>query len=504
VHGDLYGPILPATPSGGGYFLLLVDDKSRFMWLSVMSTKDQAAAAIKMFQGRAEAESGLKLGVLRTDRGGEFTSVEFVEYCAAEGVRRQLTASYSPQQNGVVERRNGMVVAMAQSMLKAKGLLGWFWGEAVNTVVYILNRCPTKSVTGMTPFEAWYGKKPAVHHLKTFGCLAYVRNTTPHLKKLEDRGRKMIFVGYERGTKAYRAYDPVTGRVHITRDVIFNEEAQWDWSHDEEGGTAAGNVDDTFTVEFTTRYAPGEQEEMSGEEAATPGTPLVATSAWRDGPSASPPGTPPAATMTPSASTPPVHFVTPPPLQGDKLDADHDDDVPLRFREMDDVMGPGSLPGYAVRDLGDGRLLAVSVEEPASLAQLQKEVCWRRVMEEELRSIEENRTWTLTELPQGQRAIGFKWVFKVKSDEHGAVVRHKARLVVKGYAQRHGIDYDEVFAPVARMEAVRLLLALAAHEGWEVHHMDVKTAFLNGDLQEVVFVEQAPGFVQAGQEHKVY
>jgi len=196
--------------------------------------------------------------------------------------------------------------------------------------------------------------------------------------------------------------------------------------------------------------------------------------------------------------------MTPPPLQGDELDADHDDDVPLRFRAMDDVMGPGSPPGYAVRDLGDGRLLAVSAEEPASLAQAQKEACWRRAMEEELRSIEENRTWTLTELPQGQRAIGLKWVFKVKRDEHGAVVRHKARLVVKGYAQRHGIDYDEVFAPVARMEAVRLLLALAAHEGWEVHHMDVKTAFLNGDLQEEVFVEQAPGFAQAGQEHKVY
>ena len=195
--------------------------------------------------------------------------------------------------------------------------------------------------------------------------------------------------------------------------------------------------------------------------------------------------------------------MTPPPLQGDELDADHDDDVPLRFRAMDDVMGPGSPSGYAVRDLGDGRLLAVSAEEPASLAQAQKEACWRRAMEEELRSIEENRTWTLTELPQGRRAIGLKWVFKVKRDEYDAVVRHKARLVVKGYAQRHGIDYDEVFAPVARMEAVRLLLALAAHEGWEVHHMDVKTAFLNGDLQEEVFVEQAPGFAQKGQEHKV-
>ena len=104
------------------------------------------------------------------------------------------------------------------------------------------------------------------------------------------------------------------------------------------------------------------------------------------------------------------------------------------------------------------------------------------VMEEELRTIEENRTWTLTELPPGQRAIGLKWVYKVKKDEHGTVVQHKARLIIKGYWQRQGIIYDEVFAPVARLEAVRLLLALAAHEGWEVHHMDVKTTFLNSDI----------------------
>jgi transposase InsO family protein len=126
------------------------------------------------FQARAEAEAGCKLRAFRTDRGGEFTSKAFMEYCATDGVQRQLTAPYSPQQNGVVERRNGMVVETARSLLKAKGLPGWFWGEAVLTAVYLLNRAPTKSVEGMTPFEAWYGKKPAVHHLRTFGCLVYV------------------------------------------------------------------------------------------------------------------------------------------------------------------------------------------------------------------------------------------------------------------------------------------------------------------------------------------
>jgi hypothetical protein len=113
-------------------------------------------------------------------------------------------------------------------MLKAKGLPNWFWGEAVQTVVYVLNRAPIKGLKGATPFEIWYGKKPSVHQLHTFGCIAYVKNTKPHLSKLEDRGHKMIFVGYEKGTKAYRVYDPVTHKVHITCDVVFDEATQWD------------------------------------------------------------------------------------------------------------------------------------------------------------------------------------------------------------------------------------------------------------------------------------
>jgi hypothetical protein len=267
VHGDLCGPIAPATPRGNRYFLLLVDDLTRYMWVAAIPSKDHAVAAIKEIQARAEGESGHKLRALRTDQGREFTSVEFAEYCAADRVHRQHAAPYSPQQNGVVERRNGTVVAAARSMLKGRGLPGWFWGEAVSTAVYVLNRCPTKSVDGMTSFEAWHGKKPAVHHLKTFGCIVYVRNTKPHLKKLEDRGRKMIFVGYERGTKAYHAYDPISRSVHVTRDVVFDEQAQWDWGTDDDTDEMSGN-DDVFTVEYSIvdQTAPEDEGAMVAPE----------------------------------------------------------------------------------------------------------------------------------------------------------------------------------------------------------------------------------------------
>jgi hypothetical protein len=179
------------------------------MWISTLVSKDQAAATIREYQVRVEGESGCRLLMLCRDRGGEFNSKQFV-YCQANSVQQQLIEAYSPQQNGVVERCNVMVIGAAQSMMKAKSLPGWFWGEAVITAVYLLNRVPCKANDGKTPFEVWYGKTPAVHHLKTFGCVVYVRNTKPRLKKLDDRGRKMIFVGYVRGMKAYRAYDPIT------------------------------------------------------------------------------------------------------------------------------------------------------------------------------------------------------------------------------------------------------------------------------------------------------
>jgi hypothetical protein len=142
-------------------------------------------------------------------------------------------------------------------------------------------------------------------------------------------------------------------------------------------------------------------------------------------------------------------------------------------------------------------------EEPMLFIEAEKEDCWHRAMLDELQSIDENKTWTLTTLPAGHRAIGLKWVYKVKKDENRCIVKHKACLVAKGYVQRPSMDFEEVFAPVARLESVQLILALVPYRGWEVHHMDVKSAFLNGELEEVVYVSQPPGFIADGHEDDV-
>jgi transposase InsO family protein len=165
MHGYLCGPVTPATPRGRCYFLLLVDDLSCYMWVVVLSSKGEAANAIRRAQAAAEAECSRKLRVLRTDNGDEFTAAEFASYCVDEGVQRHYSTSYNPQQNNIVQRRNQMVVGMARALLKQRGMTIVFWGEAVVTVVYILNRSSTKALNGRTLYESWHGRKPTISHL---------------------------------------------------------------------------------------------------------------------------------------------------------------------------------------------------------------------------------------------------------------------------------------------------------------------------------------------------
>lgn len=235
----------------------------------------------------------------------------------------------------------------------------------------------------------------------------------------------MIFVGYEGGSKAWRFYDPNGKRVTVSRDVVFDEAAEWQWN--ERDGDNMYHDPEPFVIERTVEGDP----DSHGQR-----TPTLAPS-----PDVNTPG---------SASQ--VEFSTPPPGQ-QHLDVNHDDDVPLRFRTLDNLLDYQPPPGLAVRQL-DHELHFSSAEEPSSFKIAQQEPCWKQAMEEEMRSINDNHTWELVDLPPGHRAIGLKWVYKVKRDEAGNVIRHKARLVAKGYVQRAGIDYKEVFAPVARIESV--------------------------------------------------
>lgn len=148
----------------------------------------------------------------------------------------------------------------------------------------------------------------------------------------------------------------------------------------------------------------------------------------------------------------------------------------------------------------DGEALLVEMEEPTNYAEAAGYAEWVDAMDKEIQSIEKNKTWNLCKLPVGHKPIGLKWVYKLKKNSDCEVVKHKARLVAKGYVQKKGVDFDEVFAPVARLDTVRLILALAANRGWQVHHLDVKSAFLHGELEDEVYVSQPEGYVEKGRE----
>ena len=181
------------------------------------------------FRAEVEKSSGYVIKVLRSDRGGEFLSKHFQNVCVEAGIKHQFTAPYTPQQNGVVERKNRSVMEMARSLLKSMEIPRIFWAEAVRRSVYLLNRLPTKSMGYRTPYEGWNGRKPHLGHLRVFGCKGHVKIMGTHLKKLDDRSVPLVYFGVEEGSKAHRMYNPTTNIIVVSRDVVFEESVKWSW-----------------------------------------------------------------------------------------------------------------------------------------------------------------------------------------------------------------------------------------------------------------------------------
>ncbi|GJW20080.1 ribonuclease H-like domain, reverse transcriptase, RNA-dependent DNA polymerase [Tanacetum coccineum] len=501
VYGDLCGPITPPTPSGKKYIFLLVDDYSRYMWVYFLKSKDQAFDTFKEYKKSIENELRTTLKMLRTDRGGEFTSNEFTQYCKENGIARQLTAPYSPQQNGVVERRNRTIMSTTRCMMKATNMPQNFWAEAVRHAIYILNSVPTKALEDITPYEAIKRRKPNLENLRVFGCIAYAKVPSQHLTKLDDRSTKMVYLGNEQGSKAYRLFDPTTQKICVSRDVKFKENETWDWKeymsehiNDEPEWTnfKIGNLEatnehhdqETQPIEEDNEFPNNDDDDYasptrdSPSHSQTPHTPSKSSSQVNS-------------QVTPNISTQSYYQSNNDSIQITNSPS-HFDHTPLRgFRTLNDLYE-------------NTEELLLAEDEPKNYKEASSDQKWIEAMKVELDSINRNNTWELTTLPKGHKAIGLKWVFKTKKDANGNIIKHKARLVAKGYIQEHGIDFEEVFAPVARMETIRLLLAIAANNKWEVHHLDVKSAFLHGDLKEEVYVTQPEGFIKREDNGKVY
>jgi hypothetical protein len=362
------------------------------------------------------------------------------------------------------------------------------------TAVYILNHSSTKALNGRTPYKAWHGRKPAVSHLRVFDCLAFVKESG-HIDKLDDRSTPGVFIGYAESSKAYCILDPGTQRVRTTCDVVFDKGRGWAWDKAVDDGSTP--TYDNFIVEYVHFKGAGGVASSLPPRMSTPVpeppptsapcSPATTSAATRSSTPPPQPVTPctPASIATPlsmSIPTPahvehnPVEFDTPLSHDEKRIDAYHDGE-PLRYRTMEDILGDQPVPRLVPHNMEAQLHIVCDDGEPRSFAEAERHMAWRAAMQSEMDVVEKNRTWELAGLPRGHRVIILKWVFKQKRDEAGAIVKHKARLVAHGFVQREGIDFDDTFAPVARMESVRLLLAMAAQEGWRVHHMDIKSVF---------------------------
>nr|GEV91314.1 zinc finger, CCHC-type [Tanacetum cinerariifolium] len=423
---------------------------------------NQALSTFKEFRQKIEMEMRMKVRMLRTDRG----------------------APYSPQQNGVVERRNMTILSTTRSMIKAMKLPLNFWAEAVGHVIYILNRVPTRALEDKTPYEALYNRKPNLENLRIFGCTAYAKITIPHLKKLDDRSIPLINLGVEEGSKACRLYDPVAKKKHVSRDVKFMETKPWDWNKEGEDTS----TQDTFRASFVVEGVDNKKTTPVNIEINDNIVDTYQEPNLINDPNS--PITPPTYTYNPHSEEEEEATTS-----STKNSENRFDDTPVRgFKNLNEIY-------ENAREVKVGDLLLME-EEPRNYKEASTDEKWIEAMEIELDLINKNNTWTLTTLPLDHKEIGLKWVYKTKRDAEGKIIKYKARLVAKGYVQEQGIDFDEVFAPVARIETVRLILALAAYHGWQVHHLDVKSAFLHGDLKEEVYVTQPEGFVQPGNTGK--
>jgi hypothetical protein len=209
------------------------------MWVYFLTEKLEAFVSFKNFKSLVEKATGSNIIGLRTHRGGEFTSNEFTNFCHENGIRRQLIAAYTPQQNGVAERKNRTIMNMVRSMLSEKKMPKTFWPEAVNWAIYILNQSPTFAVKDKTPEEAWSGVKPSVEYFKVFGCLSHVHVSDNNRTKLDDKSRGSVLLGVSAESKAYRLYDPMSQRIIVSRDVVFEEDKSWDWDKSHEGAINA-------------------------------------------------------------------------------------------------------------------------------------------------------------------------------------------------------------------------------------------------------------------------
>ena len=457
VHMDLCGPMPETSLAGNSYVLTMLDDCSKLSYITPLKKKSDTIQAVKDGFAYLEKQGKQRIREARTDNGSEFINSHLDGYFKAKGINHQRTTPYTPEQNGKAERLNRTLMEKTRAMLLEANLPKDLWGEAIATANYLRNRAPVAG-RSKTPWELFYGTKPDVSHLRAFGSTALVHIPKTYRNKLDNHSERGIMVGYMPGSNGYRIL--LDSGITTSRDVVFKERAAPKQTVSEPAPKDEGNGgnDDKEPDRDT-----DDEKESDGEGYDQPPDGGDSDSGSPDSGGNGPAG-PPSGNMS---------------------------NIRVSSRA-----NKGSAPGEWWRTTA-ATAAEMAIPEPETLQEAMRSEeaeFWKSAMQEELASLHGNNTYVLEMPPEGVKPIPCKWVFKLKKDATGGFERFKARLVVKGFRQKEGVDYDEVFAPVSKFTSARALFSKAAAEGMEIHHVDIKTAFLNGELEETIYMQQPPGF----------
>lgn len=438
IHSDLCGPITPETFNGIKYILTLIDDFTHFTVVFGLKSKSEVCQYLKVYEARVTSHFPYKIRTFRCDNGTEYVNGDVKDFFCEKGIQYELTIPETPENNGVAERSNRTILDKARCMLLGSSLKKTFWFEAVCTAVYLINRSPTSALSDMkTPAEMWYGFKPDLSKLRIFGCVAYLHKPKDKTDgKFDARSKKCIMLGY--CDNGYRLWSLEDKKVIVGRNVIFNETEtkimntgwNYDWEDSDRNDASVEEIDNQQVLENDNREIQ-ECENENEEQIRKSNRVRMKPQYLKD-----------YATLTLTAK----HI--------NDLDEDeysmalnainYCNNVPQTFEELKE------------RDDRD---------------------LWLKAVKEEIHSLEENNTWELIELPYGKIPIKTKWVFTLKQDGDGKIERFKARMVIKGCAQKQGIDYGETYAPVARLSTLRALVCLASKQNMLMEQLDVKMRF---------------------------
>ncbi|CAI7887467.1 unnamed protein product [Closterium sp. NIES-53] len=478
VHMDVVGPTRAPSLSGSCYFLTIVEDHTRTVWVYPLKTKGEVAAAVlKEWMPRAQRESGHKVKVIRTDNGGDFIGADFESVLKKKGIQHQLTVPYNPQQNGLAERFNGTLQEGARTLLGCAGLPDLFWVTALWQVALLKNRVlATVGDKQWVPYTKWYGSAPAVNMLRAYGCMVVFHVPKEKRGKLEASGRWGVHLGLAKDHKGWLIWDLTSQQLTVSRDVKFLESLYYkEWKQQQQKLSTTLLIIEADEVQRPSRQV---QVTVSEEE-------IFAVT--EDG------GEPEVEELQQQQQDAPQGAACP-------ADRPRRDVRPLNRLTYPSFGKPKVVRAGSVAEQCDEDEIAhcywAAVPEPKTLAEALSgpdAEKWKQSVKEEYDSLLENETWELCELPPGKKAISSKLIFRHKYGPDGELTRYKSRLVAKGFQQTKGKDFDEIFVPVGKGTTLRMMLGMAANHGWRIKQMDITTDFLNGIILEELYMLQPEG-----------